>query len=367
MLFDFEIFSSSGCLFSVWGCCAATIILISLVAHNSQRIYLSQSQLSLLSNGQNRGSEKQQPHATATSSSGNATKQQAGKKKSKKKKKKKSGAADDADDVQAPARKNVDMTVVKNILKKFNMEDQDEMEVYDAVTTNQSRGCGFLTGPQRMERQFLLELAHDNFRKLASFIGVDSSGIPEPTFVAKTNEPPTVDSVLSILFNFMKKEEVNEDAAAGEEDKENTQKKQEKREQLWTLLDDATTAPILKAALSSSVDALKWFEEYASDALEAFASQQVREEDVTVLIDAGVSVSAKSVAALFSKLPEGAGHAFNNKTARILCDKSNIFMETKAEYQLAMDAISKTVGKQCRVDGKLWVVVFCFIIMIPAS
>lgn len=261
----------------------------------------------------------------------------------------------------------MDMTVVKNILKKFNMEDQDEMEVYDAVTTNQSRGCGFLTGPQRMERQFLLELAHDNFRKLASFIGVDSSGIPEPTFVAKTNEPPTVDSVLSILFNFMKKEEVNEDAAAGEEDKENTQKKQEKREQLWTLLDDATTAPILKAALSSSVDALKWFEEYASDALEAFVSQQVREEDVTVLIDAGVSVSAKSVAALFSKLPEGAGHAFNNKTARILCDKSNIFMETKAEYQLAMDAISKTVGKQCRVDGKLWVVVFCFIIMIPAS
>ena len=130
------------------------------------------------------------------------------------------------------------------------------------------------------------------------------------------------------------------------------QKKENKREQLWTLLDDATTSPILKAALSSSVDALKWFEEHASDALEAFASQQVREEDVTVLIDAGVSVSAKSVAALFSKLPEGVGQAFNNKTARILCSKSTILMQTKAEYQLVMDAISKTVGKQCRVDGE---------------
>ena len=250
------------------------------------------------------------------------------------------------------------MTAVREILKKFNMEDQDEMEVYNAITTTRKvSGIGFMTGPQRMERQFLLELAHDNFQKLATFVGVDSSSIPEPNFVVKVDEPPTVDSVLTILFhNFLKNgEEDNDNDVDDDNDKENLNNEGEKkREQLWTLLDDVTTSPILKAALSSSMESLNWFEKHASDALEVFANQQnVRQQDVTVLLDAGVSVSARSVAALFSKLPEGAGHSFNNSVARILVDKSTMFITHQNDFKLVMDAISKTLGKQKRLDGEL--------------
>ena len=243
------------------------------------------------------------------------------------------------------------MTAVREILKKFNMEDQDEMEVYNAITTTRKvSGIGFMTGPQRMERQFLLELAHDNFQKLATFVGVDSTSIPEPNFVVKVDEPPTVDNVLTILFhNFLKNgEEDNDNDMDDDNDKENLNNEGEKkREQLWTLLDDVTTSPILKAALSSSMESLNWFEKHASDALEVFANQQnVRQQDVTVLLDAGVSVSARSVAALFSKLPEGAGHSFNNSVARILVDKSSMFITHQNDFKLVMDAISKTLGKQ---------------------
>ena len=247
------------------------------------------------------------------------------------------------------------MSAVREILKKFSMEDQDEMEVYNAITTTRKvSGVGFMTGPQRMERQFLLELAHDNFQKLAKFVGVDSSSIPEPNFVVKMDEPPTVDSVLTILFhNFLKNGEEDNDVD-DDNDKENVNNEGEKREQLWTLLDDVTTSPILKAALSSSVESLKWFEQHASDALEVFANQQnVRQQDVTVLLDAGVSVSARSVAALFSKLPEGAGHSFNNNVARILVDRSTMFITHQNDFKLVMDAISKTLGKQKRLDGEL--------------
>ena len=247
------------------------------------------------------------------------------------------------------------MSAVREILKKFSMEDQDEMEVYSAITTTRKvSGVGFMTGPQRMERQFLLELAHDNFQKLATFVGVDSSSIPEPNFVVKMDEPPTVDSVLTILFhNFLKNGEEDNDVD-DDNDKENVNNEGEKREQLWTLLDDVTTSPILKAALSSSVESLKWFEQHASDALEVFANQQnVRQQDVTVLLDAGVSVSARSVAALFSKLPEGAGHSFNNNVARILVDRSTMFITHQNDFKLVMDAISKTLGKQKRLDGEL--------------
>lgn len=247
------------------------------------------------------------------------------------------------------------MSAVREILKKFSMEDQDEMEVYNAITTTRKvSGVGFMTGPQRMERQFLLELAHDNFQKLATFVGVDSSSIPEPNFVVKVDEPPTVDSVLTILFhNFLKNGEEDNDVD-DDNDKENVNNEGEKREQLWTLLDDVTTSPILKAALSSSVESLKWFEQHASDALEVFANQQnVRQQDVTVLLDAGVSVSARSVAALFSKLPEGAGHSFNNNVARILVDRSTMFITHQNDFKLVMDAISKTLGKQKRLDGEL--------------
>ena len=314
---------------------------------------------------QNRGSEKQKPKTNNTTNNvfaGNTNAQQqqqaaaAKKKKSKKKKKTKGGegGAPDVSEEKSDPKKNVDMTAVRVILKKFNMEGQDEMEVYNAVTsTNQSRkgsgGGGFMTGSQRMERQFLLELAHDNFKKLAEFVDADASAIPEPTFVAKTNDPPTVASVLSVLFHFMKKDETN--TPENEGDKENEKKAEQPREQLWTLLDDATTSPILKAALSSSVESLKWFEKHASDALEAFANQQVlRERDVTVLLDAGVSVSAKSVAVLFSRLPDGAGHPLNNNLARLLCHKSSMFMQKKSDFNLVMDSISKTVGKQGRTD-----------------
>lgn len=261
-------------------------------------------------------------------------------KKKRKKKKKKGGKGGSADnnEVQmesfSPKSGAADMTAVRDLLKKFDMEEQDEKAVYNALTNSPYLPTGSMTGPQRMERQFLLELAHDNFTKLSAFVGIDSTSlsIPKPGFVAKAEEDPTVSGVLHNLFHFIK----NED-----------------EEPLWTLsLHDATTSPILKAALSSSVDSLKWFEEFASDALEAFA-KQVREEDITVLLDSGVHVSCKSVAALFSNLPKGLGHSFNNKVARILCDKSFIVMQKQSDFKLVMDAVADRLGKAGKISVDL--------------
>ena len=266
---------------------------------------------------QNRGSDKQQSSAPTPSPNT--------KTKKKRKKKKKKGGNNVSDNnnneaLEITPKSAMDMSTVRKLLKKFDMEDQNELAVYYALTNNQgaSNLGGSMTGPQRIERQFLLELAHANFRKFASFAGVDFSMISRPAFTADADAEPT--GILSHLINSADKEP------------------------LWTLLDDATTSPILEAALSSSVESLKWFKENASTALEAFA-KQVRQEDVTVLLDAGVHVSCKSVAALFSNLPKGRGHQFNNRVARILCEKSTIFMQNQSDFKLVMDAVSETVGK----------------------
>ena len=225
------------------------------------------------------------------------------------------------------------------------MTDQDEMALYYALTNSPHVSVGSVTGSKRMERQFLLELAHDNFHKLyqsqacvegdISYHYEDiSHTIPKPTFVVKMREPATVKSVLDTLFYF------NKDTG------------NDTNEILWTLLDDTVTAHILKGALSrnplsSSVESLKWFEDNASDALEAFVSQGsgVRKEDVSALLETGVTVSCKSVAALFKSLPIGRGHGFNNAIARTLCEKSTLVMQNKNEYKMVMDAVSETLGK----------------------
>lgn len=243
------------------------------------------------------------------------------KKKPRKKKKKKVGKAE-AEDPEKLAT-TADLTVVRGLLGKYNMADQDESTVYAALTSGRCLATGSMTGPQRLEAKFLLELAHGNFKKLAAHVGANASRIPAPAFVVKKDEGIPVGLVLAKLFSLVKSE-------AGEP--------------LWTLLDDATTAPILEAALSSSVESLKWFERYASDALEAFVGgSEVRQLDVTALLDAGVRVSCASVAALFSGLPKGRGHQFNNLAARILCDKSEIFMTNQNDFKLVMDGTDSSM------------------------
>ena len=121
------------------------------------------------------------------------------KKKNKKKKKKKANAAADSnanadtpDNGRMTSKSAADLVIVRDILKKFDMDYLDEVAVHNAVTSTQSSSKstfmarGFLTGPQRMERQFLLSLAHDNFRKLATFVGVDASALPKPGFEVKS-------------------------------------------------------------------------------------------------------------------------------------------------------------------------------------
>ncbi|KAL7530692.1 hypothetical protein ACHAXR_004914 [Thalassiosira sp. AJA248-18] len=268
------------------------------------------------------GDKPQRPPAATPSPNTKA------KKKRKKKKKKATDDTETPEKVNTP-KSDMDLSAVNQLLQKFNMEDQlDESAVYHALTNSPYIATGSMTGPQRMERQFLLELAHDNFRKLATFVGVECPTIPKPTFVAKT-DTPTVHSVLDTLFHLMKSAN---------------------KEPLWVLLDDTDTSPILEEVLASSVESLKWFEENASDALEAFAIKQVRQKDVTVLLNAGVHVSCKSVATLFSGLTKGKGHQFNNTVARILCDKSEIFMQNQSDYKLVMDAVSDKVGKAGKLN-----------------
>ena len=120
-------------------------------------------------------------------------------------------------------------------------------------------------------------------------------------------------------------------------------------EPLWTLLDDAATAPILRAALAASLPCRGWFEEHASDVLTAFARPAVRPRDAQVLLDAGVRVGCRAVAALFAGLPKGRGHIFNNQIAKTLCDRSTLVMRTQADFKLVMDAVSETLGR----NGKL--------------
>ena len=205
------------------------------------------------------------------------------------------------------------------------MTDEDATEVYLALATSPNKARGFHTGPQRMEMQLLVELAHDNMQKLASFVGLDISMISRPAFIPKSSlGDVTVDDTLGNLFISLKTAN---------------------NEPLWTLLDENETSPVLQAALTGTVESLKWFEANASTALDAFVQRGVRQVEVAMLLDAGVKVNCKSVAALFSKLDQGAGHQFNNETAKMLCERSTIVMSAKSDYKLVMSSISGRLSK----------------------
>ena len=258
--------------------------------------------------------------------------------------------------------------IVRGLLRKHGMEGRlDESMVLEVLSqrgasnsTAASSACR-ATGARRVERVFLMEIACEGLRKLACLAGMNAKAVdvsvPRSAFdvVAiggRDGEPSTaVDDVLFDLFRVVERGG-GEDYDDGNDDDDAGHHREEVRwGSLWTMLDDAATSPILEAALSlSSVESRRWFEEHASDALEAFSltGTRLRQRDVTVLLDAGTHVSCKSVAALFSSLPRGRGIPFNNRAAKLLSEKSTIVMKSQGDYKLVMDAISETVGRRVR-------------------
>lgn len=116
---------------------------------------------------------------------------------------------------------------------------------------------------------------------------------------------------------------------------------------LWCLLDDSYSSHILKVALKST-ESLTYFTNNASQVLEAFSVPKVRQEDITVLVGAKLTFSAKAVSILFSNFEQDREVAFNNTTATTLSSKSTIKMESKMDYKLVIDSISECLGKKAK-------------------
>jgi hypothetical protein len=122
-----------------------------------------------------------------------------------------------------------------------------------------------------------------------------------------------------------------------------------KGEPLWCLLDDSASSQILKSALKSA-ETLPFFRNNASHILEAFSSTKVRQHDITVLLTARLTFSAKSVSVLFSNFEKDRAKSFNNNTANSLATTNTIKMESKADYKLVMDSIAECLGKKAKSD-----------------
>ncbi len=255
--------------------------------------------------------------------------------------------------------------IVRRLLRKHGMEGHlDESIVLDVLaqhwaSNSNAASASSATGARRVERAFLKEIACDCLRKLAGLnskpvdVSVPRSAFDVVAVGGRDGEPSTAAGVLRDLFRVFERgggedyDDYNDGNYAGHH------REGGGRGSLWTMLDDATTSPILEAALSpSSVESRRWFEEHASDALEAFSltGMGVRQRDVTVLLGAGLRISCKSVAALFSSLPRGRGIPFNNRAAKLLSEKSTIVMKSQGDYKLVMDAVSDTVGKGGKVN-----------------
>ncbi len=116
----------------------------------------------------------------------------------------------------------------------------------------------------------------------------------------------------------------------------------EKHQPLWLSFEENVTAPILDAALKHE-EALKWIQCNASRLVMGFLNK--RREELSLLINAGVCISAESVAALFSSLPKGRGDEFNNKIAKMIAMKCNITLETQNDFKTVLKSISHTIGK----------------------
>ena len=110
----------------------------------------------------------------------------------------------------------------------------------------------------------------------------------------------------------------------------------------WLSFDDTVTSLILQAAASN--DDCEWIQSNSSDLVILFSKHQ-RKEDLVVLLEAGVCVSAVSVAELLSSLPRGRGEQWNNKITRLLCSRCKITLENPDEFGVVIRSASHTVGK----------------------
>lgn len=116
---------------------------------------------------------------------------------------------------------------------------------------------------------------------------------------------------------------------------------------LWLTVEEKVTAPILAASLTHE-DTLNWIQSNASRMVLSFSNK--RREELPLLLNAGVSITAASVASLFSSLPKGRGDEFNNKIAKIIAMKCNIILESENDFKLVLKSISHTIGKGTRKD-----------------
>mmetsp|Transcript_12027 Transcript_12027/g.24053 ORF Transcript_12027/g.24053 Transcript_12027/m.24053 type:complete len:3243 (+) Transcript_12027:98-9826(+) len=166
--------------------------------------------------------------------------------------------------------------------------------------------------------------------KLASFVEVE---LPTAKYISEQvemfeMEESSAEKVLDFLWST---------ASAG------TEKNQS--QPLWLTVEEKVTAPILAASLTHE-DSLNWIQCNASRMILSFSNK--RREELSLLLNAGVSITAASVAALFSSLPKGRGDEFNNKIAKIIAMKCNIILESENDFKLVLKSISHTIGKGTR-------------------
>ena len=76
----------------------------------------------------------------------------------------------------------------------------------------------------------------------------------------------------------------------------------------------------------------------------------MRQEDLTVLFSAGVTLSANAMTTLFLALPKECGSSFNNKIAKIICRECSVVFKAKEDYLLVKDAVFGRIGKAGKKD-----------------
>ena len=118
----------------------------------------------------------------------------------------------------------------------------------------------------------------------------------------------------------------------------------------WTLLDDSITSPVLSKAICYSPECRKWLEDYTNELVILFTEKRVRQEDLTALFSAGVTLSANAITTLFLALPKECGSSFNNKIAKIICSECSVVFEAKEDYLLVRDAVFDRIGKAGKKD-----------------
>ena len=173
-------------------------------------------------------------------------------------------------------------------------------------------------------------LANESFCHLASKLGLDESKVAICQDISSEVNQWSLEEVMEFLFHV--DDNCNGDGPA------------------WVKLSSSITSHVLEAALNNNATEA-YIQEHASNIIEILShSKPIRQEDFTVLFNHGVTATAKSIAALFSNLQEGAGHQFNNKIAKLICSKVDIILEHSGDFRLVQAAANKTVGKNTRKE-----------------